>query len=60
MSEGHHMTNPERQQVSARRRRQIMDDQMMDRLELNTPERKDAWVRDFIRRLAGAMRNIGK
>jgi hypothetical protein len=31
----------------------------MDRLELDTPERKDAWVKDFIGRLTGALRNIG-
>jgi len=60
MSEGHHMATPEQQLLTARRGRQIMDDQTMDRLELNTQEREDAWVRDFIGRLAGVIRNIGK
>jgi hypothetical protein len=43
-----------------RRRRQILDDRIMDRLELDTPEREDAWVKDFIGRLAGILRNINK
>jgi hypothetical protein len=60
MPEGHHMTTPEQQLMSARRRRQIIDDETMDRLELDTPERRDAWVKDFIGRLTGVLRNISK
>jgi hypothetical protein len=51
------MTTPE--QILARRRRQIMDDRTLDRLELNTPERENAWVSDFIGRLAGVIRSLG-
>jgi hypothetical protein len=51
------MTTPE--QILARRQRLIMDDRTMDRLELNTPERENAWVSDFIGRLAGAIRHLG-
>jgi hypothetical protein len=47
------MTAPE--QLLVRRRRQILDDQIMDRLGLDTPEREDSWVRDFIARLAGVI-----
>lgn len=54
------MTTPEQQLMSARRRRQIIDDETMDRLELDTPERRDAWVKDFIGRLTGVLRNISK
>jgi hypothetical protein len=55
------MTTPEEQLLRAgRRRRQIMDDQTMDRLELDTPQREDAWGKDFICRLAGVIRNIRK
>jgi hypothetical protein len=49
------MRTPEKRLL---RRRQIFDDQAMDRLELDTPEREDAWVKDFIGRLAGILRNI--
>jgi hypothetical protein len=60
MPEGHHMTTPEQELLRAtRRRRQIMDDETMDRLELDTPQREDAWVKDFIGRLVGVVRNIG-
>jgi len=52
------MTTPE-QGLVARRRRQILGDETMDRLELDTPEREDAWVKDFIDRLAGVIRNLG-
>jgi hypothetical protein len=58
MQHGHRMTTPEQQLL--RRRRQIFDDQAMDRLELDTPEREDAWVKDFIGRLAGILRHISK
>ena len=51
------MTTPE-QRLVARRRRQIMDDETLDRLELDTPEHKDSWVRDFIARLAGVIRSM--
>jgi hypothetical protein len=50
------MTTPE-QRLLTRRRRQIWDDQTMDRLELDTPEREDSWVKDFIARLAGVIRS---
>jgi hypothetical protein len=54
------MTTPE-QLLVARRRRQTLNDQIMDRLELDTPEREDSWVKDFIARLAGVIRgNNGK
>jgi hypothetical protein len=53
------VTTPE-QLMTARRRRQILDEQTMDRLELDTPEREDAWVRDFIGRLTGVLRNTSK
>ena len=55
-AEGHRMTTPERRLLT-RRRRQIWDDQTMDRLELDTPEREDSWVKDFIARLAGVIRS---
>jgi hypothetical protein len=32
----------------------------MDRLELDTPELENAWVKDFIDRLSGVLRNISK
>jgi hypothetical protein len=54
------MPTPEHRLITVRRRRQILDDQTMDRLELDTPEREDAWVKDFIGRLAGVFRNISK
>jgi hypothetical protein len=55
------MTTPELQLLAAqRRKRKILDELTMDRLELDTPEREDAWVKDFIGRLAGALRNISK
>jgi hypothetical protein len=39
----------------------MLNDQIMDRLELDTPEREDSWVKDFIARLAGMIRgNSGK
>ena len=50
------MTTPE-QRLLTRRRRQIRDDQTMDRLELDTPDREDSWVKDFIARLAGVVRS---
>ena len=50
-------TTPE--QPPARRRRQILDDETLDRFEHETPEQKSAWVKDFIDRLAGVVRNIG-
>jgi hypothetical protein len=59
MPEGHRMTTPEQRLITVRRRRQIVDDETMDRLELNTPEREDAWVKDFIARLTGVIRSKG-
>jgi hypothetical protein len=58
--EGHRMTTPEQRLNTVRRRRQILDDETMDRLELDTPDREDAWVKDFIGRLTGVLRNVGK
>jgi hypothetical protein len=54
------MTTPERLFV-ARRRRQILDDETLDRLVLDmpVPEREDAWVKDFIGRLADIIRGVG-
>ena len=44
----------------ARRRRQILDNETMDRLELDMPMpvREDPWVKDFIGRLASMIRGI--
>jgi hypothetical protein len=47
------------QQLLVKRRRQIMDDETMDRIELGAPEREDSWVRDFVARLAGVIRSKG-
>jgi hypothetical protein len=47
------------EQILARRHRQNLDVRTMDRLELNAPERENAWVSDFIGRLAGAIRHLG-
>jgi hypothetical protein len=52
------MTAPE-QLLTPRRRRQILDDETMERLELGTP-REDAWVSEFISRLAGVIRSLGR
>jgi hypothetical protein len=54
------MTTPERL-PAPRPRRQILDEETADRFE---PEREeagveDAWVKDFIRRLAQTIRSIG-
>jgi hypothetical protein len=57
---GRCMTTPEQQLLEARRRSQILNDRAMDRLELNTTEREDAWVKDFIGRLAGMVRSVGR
>jgi len=37
-----------------------MDDKTLDRLELDTSEHEDSWVKNFIGRLAGVLRNISK
>jgi hypothetical protein len=42
MPEGHHVTTPEQRLITARRRRQMLDDRTMDRLELDTPELENA------------------
>jgi hypothetical protein len=60
MPEGHHVTTPEQRLITAPRRRQMLDDRTMDRLELDTPELEYAWVKDFIDRLSGVLRNISK
>ena len=53
---GHRVTTPEQQLLAARRRRQKLDDQIMDRLVLEV-EREDSWLKDFIARLAGVVRS---
>jgi hypothetical protein len=50
-------TTPE--QPLAGRRRQILDDETFDRFQLDTPERKSAWVKAFIGGLTRVIRNIG-
>jgi hypothetical protein len=57
LSEGHHMTNPEK--ALTHRHRQILDDETIEPRELHTPEHKDTWVTDFIGSLARVIRNIG-
>jgi len=47
------------EQRLVRRRRQILDDETLDRFELDTPGRKGAWMKEFIDRFAGVIRNIG-
>jgi hypothetical protein len=37
-----------------------MDDETMNRLEPDTLQREDAWVKGFIGRLAGAIRYVRK
>jgi hypothetical protein len=55
------MTTPEQELSRASRRRpQIMDDETVDRLELDSPQREDAWVKGFIGRLAGVIRYVRK
>jgi hypothetical protein len=46
--------------LMARRRRQILDDETLDRLLLDmpVPEREDPWVKDFIGRLADIIRGV--
>ena len=51
------MTTPE-QLLAARRRRQILDDETLERLEPGKPESKIAPVKDFIDHLAGVIRNL--
>ncbi len=52
------MTTPE-QLPAPPHRSQILDEETVDRFEPDTPEREDAWVKDFIRRLAQTIRSIG-
>jgi hypothetical protein len=55
------MTIPEQQLVTGRRRHQMLDgDRAMDRLKLDTAERDNAWVKNFISRLSDMLRNVGK
>jgi hypothetical protein len=51
------MTTPE--QLPAKRRRQIFEDEPKEPHEPDTAKHEDSWVRDFIGRFAGAVRNIG-
>lgn len=50
---------PTPKKAPALRHRQILDDETIEQRELHTPEHEDAWVRDFIGRLAGMIRSIG-
>ena len=55
------VTTLEQQLIKGTRRHQILDDdRAMDRLELDTPAREDAWVKDFIGRLSDVFRKISK
>jgi hypothetical protein len=59
--EGRHLDAQERQPIPDSSRHQILeDDRAMDRLELDTPERENAWVKDFIGRLSDVLRNVSK
>jgi hypothetical protein len=51
------MTTPE-QLLAARRRRQILDDETLERLEPGKPESENAPVKDFVDHLAGVIRNL--
>jgi hypothetical protein len=54
------MTTPE-QLLAARRRRQILsDDEAGSQHVADTIQREDAWMKGFMDRLAGVIRNIGK
>jgi hypothetical protein len=58
---GNRLTTPERKLIRGSHRHQMLDDdRAMDRLELDTPERENAWVKDFISRLSDVLRNISK
>lgn len=59
--EGRHLDAQERQPIPDLPRHQLLDDdRAMDRLELNTPERENAWMKDFIGRLSDVPRNVSK
>lgn len=51
------MTTPEK--ALPHHHRQILDDETIEPREPHTPERGEAWVRDFIGRLARVIRTIG-
>jgi hypothetical protein len=51
------MTTPE-QLLAARRRRQILDDESLERLEPGKPKSENTPVKDLIDHLAGAIRNL--
>jgi enoyl-CoA hydratase/carnithine racemase len=38
----------------------LEDDRAIDRLQLDTPERENAWVKEFIGRLSDVLRNVIK
>jgi hypothetical protein len=58
---GRHLDAPERHPIADSPRHQMLeDDRAMDRLKLDTPERENAWVKEFIGRLSDVLRNIGK
>lgn len=54
-NEGHRMATPEK--LLGKRRHQIMNDEI-DKPDAST-KHEDSWIRDFIDRLAGAIRKIG-
>jgi len=51
------MTTPE-QLLAPRRRRQIFDDETLERFEPDKPERENAGVKDFFDHLAAVIRNL--
>jgi hypothetical protein len=59
--EGRRLDAQERQSIPDSPRHQMLeDDRAMDRLQLDTPERENAWVKDFIGRLSDVLRNVSK
>jgi hypothetical protein len=44
-----------REQIPARRRRQILDDDTIEAREPHTPKQEGSWVRRFIALLAGVL-----
>jgi hypothetical protein len=50
------MTTPE--QLLTNRRRQIFEDEPKEPQDPDTSKHEDSWVRDFLGRLARAVRNI--
>jgi hypothetical protein len=58
---GRHLDAPERHPIPDLPRHQMLeDDRAIDRLQLDTPERENAWVKEFIGRLSDVLRNVIK